>query len=45
MQEYPTWPFTRLTPQQMVALEKARQQKCKDELTKALENELGDALL
>jgi len=45
MQGYPTWPFTRLTPQQMAAFEKDHQQKCKDELKNALENELGEALL
>jgi hypothetical protein len=33
---YPTWPFTRLTPQQMAALEKAMQQKRRDALGEAL---------
>ena len=33
---YPTWPFTRLTPKQMAELEKAMQQKRREELGEAL---------
>lgn len=33
---WPTWPFTRLTPQQMAALVKAMEQKRRDELGEAL---------